>query len=63
MGLGSEVGRQDIIDKFLDLVNSYDLRLEINSRMSAIDLKNGFDNIDAVIGEEYKKFLFKQNLS
>lgn len=63
LGLGSEVGRQDIIDKFLDLVNSYDLRLEINSRMSAIDLKNGFDNIDAVIEEEYKKFLFKQNLS
>lgn len=63
LGLGSEVGRQEIIDKFLDLVNSYDLRLEINSRMSAIDLKNGFDNIDAVIEEEYKKFLFKQNLS
>lgn len=63
LGLGSEVGRQDIIDKFLDLVNNYDLRLEINSRMSAIDLKNGFDNIDSVIEEEYKKFLFKQNLS
>ena len=56
MGLGEEVGRQEIIEQFVNLVNDYDLRLEMNKRMLSIDLKNGFENIWPIIQEEYRKF-------
>lgn len=62
MGLGFNVGRQEIINEFLNLVNNYELRLELNKRMQAIDLKNGFDNIYAVTEREYKQFKFVQGL-
>lgn len=56
MGLGSEVGRQEIIDQFIELVNNYDLRCEMNKRMLSMDLKNGFENMWPVIQREYRKF-------
>lgn len=56
MGLGENVGRQEIIDEFVNLVNDYDLRVEMNQKMLSIDLKNGFENIWAILREEYRKF-------
>lgn len=56
MGLGIDVGRQDIIDQFVNLVNDYDLRVQMNNKMLNIDLKNGFENIWAIVKEEYRKF-------
>ena len=60
MGLGVAVEKQDIIDTFIKLVNDYDLRVEMNKRMLAIDLKDGFENIWSIIREEYRKFLLKR---
>lgn len=56
MGLGENVGRQEIIDEFVNLVNDYELRVEMNRKMLSIDLKNGFENIWAILREEYRKF-------
>ncbi|MBE6501392.1 MAG: UDP-2,4-diacetamido-2,4,6-trideoxy-beta-L-altropyranose hydrolase [Methanobrevibacter thaueri] len=56
MGLGAEVGKQQIIDEFVKLVNDYDLRLEMNQKMLNVDLKDGFENIWSIIREEYRKF-------
>ena len=56
MGLGEDVGRQQIIDEFINLVNNYDLRIEMNEKMLNVDLKNGFENIWSIIREEYRKF-------
>ncbi|MBR1610948.1 MAG: UDP-2,4-diacetamido-2,4,6-trideoxy-beta-L-altropyranose hydrolase, partial [Methanobrevibacter sp.] len=53
MGLGADVGRQDIIDQFVDLVNNYELRIEMNQKMLSVDLKDGFENIWSIIREEY----------
>ncbi len=59
MGLGVDVGRQEIIDQFINLVNNYDLRLEMNKKMLSVDLKDGFENIWSIIREEYRKFELK----
>ena len=59
MGLGTDVGRQEIIDQFVKLVNNYELRLEMNHKMLSVDLKDGFENIWAIIREEYRKFELK----
>lgn len=56
MGLGVEVEKQQIIDEFINLVNDYDLRVELNKKMLAVDLKDGFENIRSIIREEYRKF-------
>ncbi|WP_458405175.1 cytidylyltransferase domain-containing protein [Methanobrevibacter sp.] len=56
MGLGEHVEKQKIIDEFINLVNNYDLRVEMNNKMLAVDLKNGFENIWSIIREEYRKF-------
>lgn len=56
MGLGEHVSRQQIIDQFVSLVNDYDLRVEMNRKMTSIDLRNGFENIWAIIREEYRNF-------
>ena len=60
MGLGENVERQEIIDQFVNLVNNYELRMEMNQKMLSIDLKNGFENVWAVIREEYRKFELKR---
>ena len=56
LGLGSDVENQQIIDEFIRLFNNFDLRVEMNSKMLSIDLKNGFENIWSVITDQYRKF-------
>ena len=56
MGLGVNVSRQKIIDELINLVNDYDLRVEMNRKMLSVDLKDGFENIWSIIHEEYRKF-------
>ena len=56
MGLGAHVERQDILNQFVELVNNYDLRVDMNRKMLSIDLKNGFENMESVIRQEYRKF-------
>ena len=60
MGLGEAVEKQEITQAFINLVNDYDLRVEMNKKMLAIDLKGGFDNIWSIIREEYRKFMFER---
>ena len=62
MGLGVNVDDIDIINQFVELVNDYDKRIEMNQKMLAVDLKNGFENIWAVIKEEYRKFELNNKL-
>lgn len=61
MGLGEYVSRQDIAEEFVNLINDFDLRLQMNRKMLSIDLKNGFENISAIIREEYRKFLLNKH--
>lgn len=56
MGLGEYISQTDIRDQFIELVNDYDKRLELNQKMLAVDLKNGFENIWAIIKENYRIF-------
>ena len=56
LGLGVNVSKQQIIDTFINLVNNYDLRIQMNNRMLNVDLKDGFENIWSIIREEYRKF-------
>ena len=56
MGLGVDVEMQQLIDQFVNLVNDYDLRVAMNKKMLSIDLKNGFENMESVIRQEYRKF-------
>ena len=56
MGLGAEVSNQEIIDEFINLVNNYDLRVEMNQKMLAVDLKDGFERIWSIIREKYRQF-------
>ena len=60
MGLGEVIDNQQIINQFVSLVNDYELRIEMNKKMLQIDLKNGFENIWAIVREEYRKFLLKR---
>ncbi len=60
MGLGVAVEQQDIVNEFVNLVQDYDLRIEMNKRMLSVDLKDGFDNIWSIIREEYRKFTLKR---
>ena len=60
MGLGVDVDKQQIIDQFISLVNDYELRLEMNRKMLDIDLKDGFENIWAIVRERYRKFELKR---
>ena len=60
MGLGEAIEKQQIIDQFINLVNNYDLRVEMNRKMLAVDLKDGFENIWSIVREEYRKFTLKR---
>ena len=63
LGRGEALERQDVVDEFLKVVNDFDLRMELHKKMLSIVLKNGFENILAVIEEEYRKFEFNKNLN
>ena len=56
MGLGENIGEIEIMNQFIELVNNYDKRIEMNEKMLGIDLKNGFSNIVAIVKQEYRKF-------
>ena len=56
MGLGSELTKQDIIDKFDEVISDYDFRLKMHNRMLRIDLKHGFENVKSVVAAEYREF-------
>lgn len=60
LGLGVNVESQEIVEKFIGLVNNYDLRLELNKRMLSVNLRYGFENILAVVEEEYRKFQLRR---
>ena len=60
MGLGESLEHEEIANQFVDLVNDYGRRLEMHKRMLSVDLKNGPDNIWAVIREEYRKFQLRR---
>lgn len=59
MGLGEAVTREEIAEQFMNLVNNPELREDMNRKMLLIDLKNGFENIYAIVKEEYRKFELK----
>lgn len=59
MGLGEAVTREEIAEQFMNLVNNPELRGDMNRKMLLIDLKNGFENIYAIVKEEYRKFELK----
>ncbi len=63
LGRGEDLERQDVVEEFARVVNDFDLRMDLHQKMLAIDLKNGFENILAVIEEEYRKFEFNKNLN
>ena len=56
MGLGDNLTKQDFASQFVELVNNYELRMEMHDKMNHIDLKHGFENIKSVVQEEYVKF-------
>ena len=56
MGLGDNLTKQDFASQFVELVNNYELRMEMHDKMNRIDLKHGFENIKSVVQEEYVKF-------
>ena len=60
MGLGEYITPEEIANEFTRLVNDYDRRVEMNRKMLDVDLKNGFENIRAIVKEEYRKFELKQ---
>lgn len=62
LGRGDDLERQDIVEEFAKLVNDFDLRMDLHRKMLSKDLKHGFENICAVIEEEYRKFEFNKNL-
>ncbi len=63
LGRGDALERQDVVEEFARVVNDFDLRRDLHNKMMSIDLKNGFENILAVIEEEYRKFEFNKNLN
>ena len=56
LGLGSEVSEEEIRKTFESTIENYQLRCEMNKRMSDVDLKHGYENIKKLIKKEYKKW-------
>ena len=62
LGLAEHVDSQTLIDEFAKLVNDYELRMNLHKKMLSFNLKNGFENINSIVEEEYRKFEFNNNL-
>ncbi|WP_407423110.1 cytidylyltransferase domain-containing protein [Methanobrevibacter sp.] len=60
MGLGVDVDETEIMNQFIELVNDYDRRMEMNEKMLSIDLKNGFENIQSSVKEQYRNFVLNK---
>ena len=56
LGLGSEVSKEEIKETFENTIEDFQLRKEMNKRMSEVDLKHGFDNIKRLIKQSYKEW-------
>ena len=56
LGLGSEVSKEEIKETFENTIEDFQLRQEMNKRMSEVDLKHGFDNIKKLIKQSYKEW-------
>ena len=56
LGLGDELSDEEIAMQFSSLVNNPELRIEMNRKMMAIDLRHGFENIKSVVQKEYRDF-------
>ena len=56
MGMGESLTKEEIVDQFVALVNSPELRIEMNEKMSNIDMKHGFENIKSIVEEKYRDF-------
>ena len=61
LGLGSEVSKEKIQKTFESTINDYQLRQEMNKRMSEVDLKHGFDNSKKLIKQSYKEWKEEMN--
>ncbi|WP_458404240.1 cytidylyltransferase domain-containing protein [Methanobrevibacter sp.] len=59
MGLGTEVGREGIVKQFMNLVEDYEIRLDLNEKMLSFDLRYGFDNMYSVVEEQYRRKFLK----
>ncbi len=53
------LSKQEFIDTFLELINNHDIRLNMHNKMKSIDLQHGYENICAVVKEEYRNFIMK----
>ena len=62
MGLGENVGRPEIVVQFISLMNNFDSRVEMNKKMTHIDLRNGFENIQSIVKERYREFELNKRL-
>lgn len=56
MGLGENVSKEEIKETLEKTLEDYNLRLEMNKRMLAIDLKHGFENIMNLVKQGYKEW-------
>lgn len=60
LGLGESVGKEELTEVFVKLVDNYELRRDMHERMMSIDLRYGFENITYVVENEYRKFKFNK---
>ncbi|MDO5850747.1 MAG: glycosyltransferase [Methanobacteriaceae archaeon] len=56
MGLGENVSKEEIKETLENTLENYNLRLEMNKRMLAIDLKHGFENIMNLVKQGYNEW-------
>lgn len=54
LGLGEHINEAIIKSTINEVIENYELRLEMNKKMKNIDLTNGFNNIMNVVTEKYK---------
>lgn len=55
LGLGKYLSDGIIKNNLLELINNYELRIEMNERMKSIDLENGFENILEIVKKDFQK--------
>ena len=63
LGLAEFLDSQTLIEEFVKLVNDYELRLDLQTKMLSFNLKHGFENIMSVVEGKYRKFEFNRNLN
>ena len=56
LGLGSEVKENDLINTINDIIDNYDLRMEMSNRMKNVDVRHGFENLMKIVKPRYLEF-------